>query len=251
MELAILKNIGLTDGEIKIYEVLLEGGELSANEIIKRSGLKKGDCYNKIYDLSRRNFIEQLTKDKKKHFRLAHPNAIKDYIDNKMKEMSTTEREIDALLPSILSNYNLSYRKPGVKIFEGEESNEKILIDQLSSTEEIYSIVDPESIDKFLDQKINKKYAEERIKRKIVKKILVEDSPYNRERYSNQTNEFTLVRFISGKMPRFATSMLVYDNKLAFQTWDPSLMIGIIIQDKLIYSMQRALFEYIWAQATD
>jgi sugar-specific transcriptional regulator TrmB len=85
MNLSILKNIGLSDGEVKIYNTLLEQGELSAGAIIKASGLKRGDCYNKIYALKKKGLIEEFAKNKKKYFMLEHPNKIEEYINTRVQ----------------------------------------------------------------------------------------------------------------------------------------------------------------------
>jgi len=51
MNLDLLKNLGLSDGEISVYSTLIEYGELPAGAIVKHTKLKRGDCYNKIADL--------------------------------------------------------------------------------------------------------------------------------------------------------------------------------------------------------
>jgi len=248
MELTILKNIGLTDGEIKIYEVLLEAGELPATEIILRSKIKKGDCYNKIYDLKARGFVEELTKDKKKHFRLAHPNAIKDYIDQKMKEMSTNEREIDALLPGIISTYNLSSHKPGVQFFEGEDAIRKITEDSLTAKTEILSYADIRS---FLNSysSLNQRYLKKRYALGIKKKFIVSESDFNHE-YFTVNQKFTEIRYIKHPLEQFNLNAQIYDNKISFLSFKDNRIIGIIIEDKFIAKLQRELFSYIWDTAS-
>lgn len=250
MDLTILKNIGLTDGEIKIYEALLEGGELPANEIIVRSSLKKGDCYNKIYDLLRRGFVEELTGDKKKHFRLAHPQMIENYIHDRLSAITDTQREINALLPGILSTYNLTYHKPGVKYFEGEEALNRIVEDSLTAETEIYSYVDSEAVDKFLPD-LNKEYKKRRKSLLVKKKIIVADTLFYREHFKNIDKAVTEVRFVKHDLTGFSTNVMMYDNKISYMTMQAKSNIGIIIEDHLISKLHRTLFEYNWNTASE
>ena len=250
MDLTILKNIGLTDGEIRIYEVLLEGGEQPASIVIEKSGLKKGDCYNKLYDLVRVGFVEELSLNKKKNFRLAHPETIENYVHDRLNSIADTEREVNALLPAIMSTYNLSYHKPGVRYFEGEEALTRIVEDSLTAQTEIYSYVDSEAVEKYLP-KLNKSYRQQRKNLTVRKKIIVADTPFYREHFRHINREVTEVRFVSHDLTGFSTNMMMYDNKISYTTMTAKTNIGIIIEDPMIAKLHRTLFEYNWHMATD
>ncbi len=252
MDLTILKNIGLTDGEIKIYSALLERGELPANTIISLSGLKKGDCYNKLYDLKKRDFVEEFTRTKKKHFRLTHPQTIENYIHARLSAISDTQREIGAILPSILSTYNLTYHKPGVQFFEGEEAMTRTQDDALTAQTEILQIVDSETLNQYFPRE-NEKYTTARIKKGIRKKILMPDTARNRSHLKNDRNDnyylFTEVKLLPKDNPIFKTLSIIYDNKMSYLTLTPDHVVAVLIEDEHIVATNRALFEFIWQQA--
>ena len=56
----------------------------------------------------------------------------------------------------------------------------------------------------------------------------------------------TEVRYIDYKLPPFSAVMQIYDNKISYLTLKPKSMVGIIIEDEMIASMQKGLFEYNW-----
>jgi len=184
-----------------------------------------------------------------KRFGLEHPNKIEELIENRTKALESTQKELKSLLPSIISNYNLSHHKPGVKIFEGEESIRKVMADALTAKEEIYTYVDPKFVDKYIDSALNKKYIRDLERKGIKNKLLVEDTKYNRDRYGSLRLTNTSIKFIDRPLPEFATTMQIYDNKIVYQTYKPQAVIGIIIEDKLIYSLNRSIFEYVWEKA--
>jgi HTH-type transcriptional regulator, sugar sensing transcriptional regulator len=240
--------IGLTDGEIKIYQVLLEHGELPTRDIIRLSGLKRGDCYNKLYDLAQRELIYEFEKEKIKHFRLAHPNKIEKYIEDRQKEIASAQKEIKTFLPDLVSAYSLSNNQPGVKFFDGDEGIRKVAFDNLDANTEILSYVDVEAAEKYVP-KLNHDYIRAREKLKKKKRIIVTDSDYNRAYFKKLGPKVTDVRYLKFQLPKFKTNMQIYDNKVSYITTDSRLKLGFVIEDKHIADLHRAFFEYIWQTA--
>lgn len=248
MNLSLLKNAGLTDGEIKIYETLMDNGGLPAGLVIELSGLKRGDSYNKLYDLVQKGLVLETTKNKKKHFELNEPEAIERYIDEQLENFSTTQKEIRAVLPEIISSYNLAYHKPGVKFFEGEEGMAKIMADSLTAITTIDEYVDVEAVEKYIHQ-INQTYAKKRQKLGKKKRLIVANNAFNRKFFTKLGDKATEVRFVEAKLGDFGTAMQIYDNKVSYLTLKPESMMGIIIEDALIANMHRKLFEHTWKLA--
>lgn len=249
MNLDTLKNAGLTPGEIKIYEVLLDNGGQTAGNIIALAKLKRGDCYNKLYDLIDRGLVLESTKSKKKYFELSSPDAIEAYIEKQIENLATTQKEIKSILPSILSTYNLSYHKPGVKFFEGEEGAQKVIDDSLTASGLIYSYIDSETLNKYFSQK-NSAYIKKRTDKSIGKRIIVADTESNRKHF-HKLNKDTEVHFMDFPLGQFSTLMYIYDNKVSYVTLKPDMIIGLIIEDEFISKMQQKLFEYTWQQTKD
>lgn len=248
MNLDTLKNAGLTPAEITIYESLLENGGQTAGQIISTTKLKRGDCYNKIYDLIERGLVLESEKNKKKYFELASPETIEVYIEKQKENLELTQKEIKSILPNIVSSYNLAYHKPGVKYFEGEEGMKKIMADSLTAKTNILSYVDVEAVEKYIS-KINQAYAKKRQKLSIEKKLIVSNNKFNKKFFSKLGDKATAVRYINANIDSFSTSMQIYDNKVAYLTLKPESMTGIIIEDPLIAKMHRQLFEYNWEDA--
>lgn len=248
MKLDTLKNAGLSTAEIKIYEFLLENGGQTAGQIISSTTLKRGDAYNKIYDLINRGLVIESEKNKKKYFELGSPEKIEQYLQTQKENLELTQKEIQSILPNIVSSYNLAYHKPGVKLFEGEEGMKKIMADSLTAKTEILSYVDVAAVEKYIG-KINRIYTKQRQKLGITKKLIVADTTQNKNFFQTIGDQSTEVKFIQAEIESFSTSMQIYDNKVAYLTLKPESMMGIIIEDALIAKMHRKLFEYNWQNA--
>lgn len=245
MNLTSLRHLGLTEGEIIIYRTLLKLGELPVSTILTKTSLKKGDCYNKLYDLAQKGLIEEFEKNKKKHFRLVDPRRLDELTASQYQVAIQAKREVEALLPGLLSEYALNYHKPGIVLFEGEEAIRRTLEDSLLSTTPIYSFVDAKAANRYMSA-INKKFIARRAKSKKLKKMLVSDNHFNRQYFANLDKRFSDVRLIKHQLPDFAVSMQIYDNKISYLTLQPSAVIGVIIEDPAIALMHRGLFEALW-----
>lgn len=248
MDLTHLEYLGLTAGEIKVFQALLENGELSATKLVEKSGLKKGDCYNKAYDLVQKGFVVEYDKQKKKHFKLLDPRKLEEAATVQYQTALQAKREVEAVLPNILSTYALTYHRPGIVMFEGEEAQRRILEDSLTAEEDILQYVDLDIVLHHYPD-LNAQYAKRRMQLKKKKRIIVSDNELSRSYAAKVQPEITDVRLINYPLPKFATVMQIYNNKTSYLTLKADGMIGVIIEDALIAQMHRALFEFTWQQA--
>lgn len=246
--LLLLKQAGLDEKEALVFEILLDKGELGAGDIIRFANLKRGDAYNHIYSLKQKGLIAQRSVRGRMKFSLEHPSLIEGYLEKRSSDVKEAEKGLQAAMPAILSTYNLSYHKPGVKVFEGEEAIQRIMSDSLTSKTEIYEYLDPSEVDKYLLQ-ANRKYVAKRIERKIVKKMIVPDTNFSKERYMALSSKYTHVKLLSFPISNFQTVMQIYDNKVSYLTLSGSSIIGVIIEDPYIFKMHKSLFEVSFIQA--
>ena len=80
MKLIELKRVGLTDGEIKIYDALLELGETTRTKLAKKSGISPSKIYDVANRLLEKGIISSVKKQGVIHFSAADPERIKDFI---------------------------------------------------------------------------------------------------------------------------------------------------------------------------
>jgi len=245
-----LKKIGLNEKEINIYSVLLEQGEQKIADLLQKTKLKRGDLYYALDNLVAKSLIEKEDKEKKLHFRLNHPNRLQELVEEKEREVKNLGSEIQAILPVVISNYNLVSNQPGVKMVEGPQGVKLAMDDSLNSQTEILTILTPDEVDKYIDQ-ANKNYIKRRYNAGIKKKILVADNHHNRKHYQGKTNELTEIRYIKGVLVTSGAVLQIYNNKVNYIIIKPSGAIGLIIDNASIANMQRSLFMLLWNSATE
>ncbi len=238
----------LTPAQAEVYEVLLSHGVQTAGALAKKTSLKRGLVYKVLDDLVGLGLTgKEEEEGKVARFFPKHPSVLRDLVEHRRKSLKDAELSLDAVLPSLISNFNLVSGAPGVEIYEGPDGIERVLNDSLSSKTVIYTYADIEAVRKNIGE-INRRYMARREKHGIEKRLLLFDSPAAREYMDKLAPSVTDTRFIPSEkeFPMLESAMEIYDNKVAYVTFSPDKMIGVIIHDRFLFELHRHTFEYIW-----
>lgn len=248
MENSILNQLGLDTNQILIYEYLLETGPSKASVIAKNTPLKRGLVYKTLDELVELQIIEKDDPEGAVSiFTPLHPSALKSLAESKVRTAQNAQNHLDSEIGSLVSMYNLANNKPGIEFYEGINGIKKVINDTLTSKTPIYTYADMEQVEKYIKE-INDEYATKRDKLDLRKKVLLVDSDYTHKLLEKYKKTNLDIRFVKD-VPHFATVMQIYDNKVSYVTLSEDKMVGIIIQDKNIYEMHKALFKNMWKQA--
>lgn len=251
----ILKKAGLTDVQAEVYSFLLENGEFKASEIAKKIKRPRGVVYKGLDDLTLLKLIQKIENKGITRFKADHPGNLERILEAKEKQaireindkknrLETDKKSVLSTLPDLVSVFNLTNEKPGIKFYEGEEGIITVINDTLKSKEVVYTYADIEAINKYI-KKINDDYTKKRNELNIQKKILFTDTPFSREYLKTYNPKVTKIGLIkSDKI--FTSIMQIYDNKISYITLTEKNKIGVIIEDKNIYEMHRMIFESMW-----
>lgn len=245
-----LKQAGLTEAQAEVYEALLRHGEQTAGSLTKKTSLKRGLVYKVLEELVQLGLAGKTEEPGEvARFIPKHPTTLRELVDRRAKALKDIELVLDGLMPSLVSEFNLISGHPGVLVYEGREGVERVINDSLSSKTEIYTYADIESVTKYIDA-INKKYVAKRDRLGIHKKALLLDTPFARKYMQDYHRLVTDVRLVGLQdVPPFQSIMEIYDGKIAYATFAPERMTGVIIEDPYLYAMHKYLFECLWERA--
>jgi sugar-specific transcriptional regulator TrmB len=129
MNIRDLTKIGLTVGEIKIYDALLELGETTRTELAKKSGISPSKIYDVVNRLMEKGIVSSVKKQGVLHFSAASPDRLKDFLKKKEEEIKSEKLIVDALLPSLLARYMEKEEKTDVEVFYGWEGMRTVFSD--------------------------------------------------------------------------------------------------------------------------
>ena len=93
-----LKELGLTDNEIKIYLVLLKNGLLNPYKISELTGLHRGYIYDSLERMQEKGVIGVIMKDNKKHFQAISPESLVGLLELKLEGLKNIVPQLKQLM---------------------------------------------------------------------------------------------------------------------------------------------------------
>lgn len=121
-----LKELGLTDNEIKVYLVLLRWGLLNPTKIAEKTGLHRSYIYDTLERLLEKGIINTLLVDNKKHYQAVDPKALREIFELKL-------RQLDSILPSLSGLFKLSKEETRVELHKGKRVYRTLIKELVSS----------------------------------------------------------------------------------------------------------------------
>ncbi len=114
------KELGLTNNEAKVYEVLLRLGKATAAQASKESGVPYGRIYTVLDSLEEKGLV-RIVPEKTKYYYPTDPDKLHNIIDSKIKQLM----EIDTNIKNLKKQYDENIQEP-VIIAKGKANFYKI-----------------------------------------------------------------------------------------------------------------------------
>ncbi|MBI4453956.1 hypothetical protein HY636_04910 [Candidatus Woesearchaeota archaeon] len=247
MNTEALRKIGLTENEIKIYIDLLKSGTSTAYDIGKRTGIYRVHVYDKLEQLMNKGLVTHVYRGAKKFFQATSPSKIKQYLEDKKKEVEIQEEEIGAILPELEAMSNLPKEDTFVEVFKGNEGLKYFLKDIIKVGKEVLIT----GID---DQKYQeafpifmKQYFRD-LKKNKVKERVITVKRKSVFLFDKKMAPTTTYRFLEEKQFN-PTNTFVYGNRTVIVTWG-SPVTAVMIKNNGVADTYRNHFEHLWKVAS-
>lgn len=133
--LEVLKKIGLSDGEVKIYSAVLDIGATTINNIHERVGIDRRNIYDILNKLIERGLISYFDENGKRTFRVSNPEKLISYIEEKKSNLDNIKKEIETILPHVKEIFNSKKEENFAEIFKGPEGMKAVWDDILNYKE--------------------------------------------------------------------------------------------------------------------
>jgi len=233
----ILKKIGLTEKEAKVYLACIENGTNVVSEIASTAKINRVTTYDILDKLKQKGLVSHFTKNKTKYFTGTNPEIL-------LEEFEKRTGDLRNALPKF-KRLTGTTAHPRIRYFDSLEGIKAIYTDTLTAKTEILNFSNSEEIRKNWPN-YDKEYVSKRVKKKIFlrgicpnddagKTVHSQDKKYNRE-----------MRLIPKDKFNFTNEINIYDDKVAIISFKDEL-IGMIIESKEIANSQRAIFDLCWS----
>lgn len=231
MEIAKLKEIGLTENESKLYLALLELGPSQAGIISIRTGMHRRVVYDTVERLIKKGLIGYILKNNKKIFQASNPNNLLEILKEK-------ENIINTIIPDMLLRFQKTKEKEETNFYKGKNGLKSVLENQLETKKELL-IISGYPIAYDVMQFYFKWFDQKRVKNKIKAKIIF-----------NKTEKKLKIPLSEIKfLPKKYFSPLainIYGDKVAIILWSKDNPLAIVIKNKEIAEGYKKHFELMW-----
>ncbi|MBT3814504.1 winged helix-turn-helix transcriptional regulator [Candidatus Woesearchaeota archaeon] len=231
---AELKELGLTENEIKVYLILLENGILNPSHIAQKTGLHRSYVYDTLERLIDRGIINTVLVNNKKHYQPVDPKALRQSFELKLMK-------IDEILPKLSGLFKSTQEETKVELHKGKRVYRTLIKDLtanlkkndvvylLGADEKILETVEPIYLKQYLTIIKNKNVKERIIVRKGTKKLKEKNIEY-KELDKQYFDETTIV---------------IHQNKTYIFIWGNPYHL-IVIENKKVASTYLKQFDLLW-----
>jgi sugar-specific transcriptional regulator TrmB len=115
----VLRKIGLTEYETKVYIALLDLGKATSGEILQTANLNTGKIYEILNLLKNKGFISEIKESGVKKFSPADPKRIHDFLEEKKVEIQKQEQDFNEIVPKLMEKINATKESQKVEVFYG------------------------------------------------------------------------------------------------------------------------------------
>lgn len=113
----LLRELGLTDGEIRVYLALFRLGETSVGPLAQESKVTQSKVYPILDKLVMKGLASHVVSNGVKIFSATHPSSLMDFVENKIHGLEEKKTDIQELLPQLLAKHQ-EIRQTS-RVFEG------------------------------------------------------------------------------------------------------------------------------------
>ena len=243
MDKQILREIGLSEGEIKVYLALLKLGPAKKTELAKESGVSSSKIYEICGRLQKKGIVGTVIKDKKTNFQAMEPKRLLDFFNEKTAKLENQKKELEKAIPALENLTKIQENK--AVLYEGLNAIKnfyKNILDELKSGEE-YSVIGVNYGDSLAGVKeFFENFHRQRAKKGIKVKMLV-----------NSDAKGLLVKTIHSKseikyLPQYLMSnmiILFYQDK-SFIFFLAKEAVGLLIENEEVSKGFKSYFDAFW-----
>ena len=128
-----LKELGLTEGEIRVYISLVELGSTTVGAIIDKAQISSSKVYIILEKLIQKGLSTYIIKNKTKYFQATSPISLLNYANKREKQIQETKKSLNQVIEKIEKIKNRGVKSEEAKIYKGYEGIKTALFEAIKS----------------------------------------------------------------------------------------------------------------------
>jgi sugar-specific transcriptional regulator TrmB len=253
MDTQQLRNIGLSEDQIKLYELLLQYGSVQAGRLSILSGLKRPQVYKVLQQLIDLDLVEKDVGSKIARFSPGHPAKLRNLLDKKITNLNKVCSIFDSTVDELISKYNLISGKPNVQFFEGKRGLKKVYDDILVTHEDIFVFRSSYDNNYKEIRKMISEQIEKQVRKNISTKAITPAISQNTGRFNvpgHDTDRLVQRRVLSKKEFNIPAQIIIYGHKVGITSFRKGIFTTIIDNNDIAESFEK-IFDHLWDKSSD
>jgi predicted transcriptional regulator len=238
-----LLQFNLTEKEIITYLTLLEEGNLSVLDISRESGINRVTIYSAIDELKRKGLISESRKGKRKLFVAENPTNLANILEDKRDKIIREEKILqNIILPTLKAIDVNEEKRPQIKFFEGADGINRIFDEYILKYPEVFNCGSYDTAMRAMTKEREIKYFHQISKRKIFYRMLLEDTPLNRE-FAEVGKGIAHAKFLP-EGTKSSADIIVFGPNVALISYDR--LTATLIEDQSIAGSIMMYLNFMW-----
>lgn len=247
----ILKQLGLSDAEVKIYLALNARGALTANELTKTAHLKRPTTYYALRSLKERGLVKSGNAPGVERFQAEPPQSLEAVVAVRQKELLGLADDVRSIVPELTKGKPSDSGLPAVSFYEGEEAMKQAIMETVYCRgRHIDSIAPSDNFFWQVGQKFSAGYIAERVARKITTRNLWE-KPLTPEIMTKSYKGISQVRLLPKEMVgKFRSTIFLYDDCVMYISSKGGGYV-LVVKSAEHHQMMKAIYDTLWSTAKE
>lgn len=231
----VLREAGLSIGEVEVYLALLKIGSVPVSKIKEETKIHRTTIYDFLEKLLNKGLVNYVVKNNVKYYKATHPNKILEFIKEK-------EENIKEILPELKELAEIKKEEIKVEIYKGAEGFKTLLNDIIRVSKDFVAFGVDETKFKERFPIIIEQYFKKEEERGIKERLLTSEE--TKFIFNKKTTNY---RYIPKEYFN-PTPTMVYSNKIAIIIWEPLTI--IMIENSELADSYKKYFEMLWKIAS-
>ena len=119
MDTQPLRELGLTEGEIKVYTALIKLGEATTGPISEESGVSLSKVYLVLDHLAKKGLASHILRQSTKYFKAADPRRLLVYLQEKQANLKAQEEGLKSIIPDLELQQSSATTQETAQVYDG------------------------------------------------------------------------------------------------------------------------------------
>jgi HTH-type transcriptional regulator, sugar sensing transcriptional regulator len=243
-----LQELGLTEGEAKVYLALTTLGDSTVGPIVKKSSVSYSNIYEILDRLLDKGLVSFIIKEKTKHFHAVEPTRLTEYLDKQQETLNHRKQVLQKVAPSLEGLRKQTTTPHDAEIFLGEKglltAYELMVKDVAPKTTGRYFWVHEPTYDEAAVALYNKSY--EIYKAAHVSWRGISDEAGRQSALTTNAPTFIQVRHTTFPLPG---AIDIIGDKILIVSWKLNKPVGVLIRSQEVANNFNKYFDAMWEMA--